>query len=267
MQRQKHAEKRKGSKPSEMIIRYAPISKTGTLFLGFGIVAVSLMTSVIGVKSSLSAMDVAALNEQQAQKVTVTTKPVVTPTQAPTVKPTPIPTTTPTVQPTVTPEPTVQPTPTSEATPMPEQDAEKAWMSEQMQWMMDNHISWNDEGYPVDENGNVVDDPTTSVNEVERYEASLAKPVTPESSVTETPEKEQTWYEKNPMIVSTGDGLLFYVVQPGDTLSGIAQATGFTVQELADYNNIVNADFINVAQRIYFSAAGPTVLDKTLGLG
>lgn len=44
----------------------------------------------------------------------------------------------------------------------------------------------------------------------------------------------------------------YYVVQSGDTLSGIASRYGTTYQELAKINNISNPDAIYVGQKIYF---------------
>ena len=40
--------------------------------------------------------------------------------------------------------------------------------TEQLNWAHEHHIVWDDNGNPVDENGFVVDDPTTPVDEIER---------------------------------------------------------------------------------------------------
>ena len=43
------------------------------------------------------------------------------------------------------------------------------WTSEQIKWMQDNHITYDKYGLPVDEDGNLVDDPTTQDDETKRY--------------------------------------------------------------------------------------------------
>ena len=47
-----------------------------------------------------------------------------------------------------------------------------------------------------------------------------------------------------------------YTVQSGDTLSAIASDFGVTVEDLAKWNNISNADLISVGQILYFSDQG-----------
>lgn len=61
-----------------------------------------------------------------------------------------------------------------------------------------------------------------------------------------------------------------YVVQAGDTLSGIATRLGVTMQELMDANNLDNADFVFSGQRLIVPGSGsaepaPTVQTTTLG--
>lgn len=50
-----------------------------------------------------------------------------------------------------------------------------------------------------------------------------------------------------------------YIIQWGDTLSTIAEATGYTVNELAAVNEIVDADFIAAGSVLYFDHANNTV--------
>lgn len=47
---------------------------------------------------------------------------------------------------------------------------------------------------------------------------------------------------------SGGGDIVYYTVQPGDTLSSIAQKFGTTVQQLCEWNHITNPDQIYVGQ-------------------
>lgn len=49
----------------------------------------------------------------------------------------------------------------------------------------------------------------------------------------------------------TGGGS-YYVVRPGDTMSGIAAQLGTSVHDLASANGIQDPDFISVGQKIYY---------------
>lgn len=51
---------------------------------------------------------------------------------------------------------------------------------------------------------------------------------------------------------------VIYVVKRGDTLSKIASQYGTTYQELAQYNNISNPNFIRIGQKIKIPASGAT---------
>ena len=53
-----------------------------------------------------------------------------------------------------------------------------------------------------------------------------------------------------------GGGSSFYVVRPGDTLSGIAAQFGTSVNHLASANSIPDPDFISVGQKIYTTDSG-----------
>lgn len=138
--------------------------------------------------------------------------------------------------------------------------SEEPWTSPQIEWMLENHITWDENGCPVNEDGVVVDDPTTKFDET-------ARPIPENTPPQEQPESAGNWWDGNAMIQQDEAGNLYYVVNSGDSLSRIANSTGFTVPELADYNNIQNASMINVGQHILFPAAGPSVLDKSAGLG
>ena len=168
--------------------------------------------------------------------------------------------------------------PTPEPTVEPEPVLDDAWTTDQMRWMQENHITWNEEGFPINERGDVVDDPTTAVNEVERWEELQARrnqPEQPEPTPEPTPTpkplpQKPAWCRDNDMIEIDEDGRLYYVVKDGDTLAWIAKQTGFTVGELADYNGIDDANAPLVpGTRIYFPLSGPTISepDSNVGLG
>uniref|UniRef100_UPI0023EFB16C LysM peptidoglycan-binding domain-containing protein n=1 Tax=Globicatella sulfidifaciens TaxID=136093 RepID=UPI0023EFB16C len=58
-------------------------------------------------------------------------------------------------------------------------------------------------------------------------------------------------------LANNEDGL--YVIQWGDTLSTIAEATGHSVEQLANFNAIADADFITAGSVLYFDDANQTV--------
>ena len=53
------------------------------------------------------------------------------------------------------------------------------------------------------------------------------------------------------------DGIIYYTVQAGDTLSEIASRYGTTYQQLAEWNNISNPNYIQVGQVLIVSKSGP----------
>ena len=67
------------------------------------------------------------------------------------------------------------------------------------------------------------------------------------------PQQTQTYVE--PQVQSSGTT---YIVQSGDTLSGIASMYGTTYQHLADINGIANPNLIHVGQEICIDESAPT---------
>ena len=152
------------------------------------------------------------------------------------------------------------------------------WTTNQLEWAHDKHIKWDEYGNPVDENNIVTDDPTTLVNEVERARANgtLADDGTsrapvieepePEPEETEEPETEEETEDtsyidellKNPNISQEEDGTLIYTVQRGQTVSDIARETGYSVAELAEYNNLESASMIITGQKLKLPPHPPT---------
>lgn len=132
------------------------------------------------------------------------------------------------------------------------------WSEEQVKWMRENHITYNENGQPVDENGNVVTDPTHSVksDSSESLEPTLIEP-----------ETNTSWADGMDWLTQQDDGNYVYVVQKGDCLDKICARAGFAVNEIAVYNHIDNPNVLNVGDRIVFPKEGPNVADYPLGLG
>ena len=58
---------------------------------------------------------------------------------------------------------------------------------------------------------------------------------------------------------SSSGGIVYYTVQAGDTLSGIASRYGTTYQQLAEWNNISNPNYIQVGQVLIVSKSGDII--------
>lgn len=132
------------------------------------------------------------------------------------------------------------------------------WSEAQVKWMQENHITYNENGQPVDENGNVVTDPTITAksDSSESLEPTLIEP-----------ETNTSWADGMDWLTQQDDGNYVYVVQKGDCLSKICARAGFAVNEIAAYNHIDNPNVLNVGDRIVFPKEGPNVADYPLGLG
>lgn len=159
------------------------------------------------------------------------------------------------------------------------------YTTDQLTWAHNYHISWDSNGNPVDENGNVMNDPTTDINEVARaiangtanadgvsvewlkqndlYEETDAGTV---SDNTEESVGGTNPYEGIDGVSETGDGGYIYTVQSGDSLSNIASCVGSTVDELVSLNGIDNPNMINVGQQLKLPAAA-SVTDNASGAG
>ncbi len=88
-----------------------------------------------------------------------------------------------------------------------------------------------------------------NIDNVTIYEITLGEKPVAEQTVTEQPK------EETPAVEITGDE---YVVKSGDTLGAIARACGLTVKDLADANNIENADFIAKGTKLVIPAIDTT---------
>lgn len=132
------------------------------------------------------------------------------------------------------------------------------WSDEQVKWMQENHITYNENGQPVDEDGNVVTDPTITANSdsSESLESTLMEP-----------ETNTSWASGMGWLTQQDDGDYVYVVQKGDCLNDICSRTGFALNEVVAYNHIDNPNIIHVGERIVFPKDGPNTVDYPLGLG
>lgn len=132
------------------------------------------------------------------------------------------------------------------------------WSDEQVKWMQENHITYNENGQPVDEDGNVVTDPTITANSdsSESLESTLMEP-----------ETNTSWASGMDWLIQQDDGDYVYVVQKGDCLNDICSRTGFALNEVVAYNHIDNPNIIHVGERIVFPKDGPNTVDYPLGLG
>lgn len=132
------------------------------------------------------------------------------------------------------------------------------WSDAQVKWMQENHITYNENGQPVDEDGNVVTDPTITANSdsSESLESTLMEP-----------ETNTSWASGMDWLTQQDDGDYVYVVQKGDCLNDICSRTGFALNEVVVYNHIDNPNIIHVGERIVFPKDGPNTVDYPLGLG
>ena len=132
------------------------------------------------------------------------------------------------------------------------------WSDAQVKWMQENHITYNENGQPVDEDGNVVTDPTITANSdsSESLESTLMEP-----------ETNTSWASGMDWLTQQDDGGYVYVVQKGDCLNDICSRTGFALNEVVAYNHIYNPNIIHVGERIVFPKDGPNTVDYPLGLG
>lgn len=132
------------------------------------------------------------------------------------------------------------------------------WSDAQVKWMQENHITYNENGQHVDEDGNVVTDPTITANSdsSESLESTLMEP-----------ETNTSWASGMDWLTQQDDGDYVYVVQKGDCLNDICVRTGFALNEVVAYNHIDNPNIIHVGERIVFPEDGPNTVDYPLGLG
>lgn len=163
-------------------------------------------------------------------------------------------------------------------------DTQSSKQVSQLEWAQMFGITWDEHGNPIDVNGNVMNDPTTEVNEVARaitngtansdglsldWLAIHHSDVIPESQVenqvsVETP---KSLYDGIANVSQLADGTYIYTVQSGDCLNGISSKLGVPVNTLVSMNQISNASQINVGQQLVLPADGITQNASGVGLG
>ena len=122
-------------------------------------------------------------------------------------------------------------------------DLTNRYTTDQIEWMQDAHITWNEDGNPINEYGKYVDDPTTAVDEERRAldleeerRRAEEEPVIEDEPETEAETEETHWWDDNPLIELDEDGKPIHIIRRGETLSEVASATGFSVEELKTIN-------------------------------
>ena len=109
---------------------------------------------------------------------------------------------------------------------------------------------------PVDDNGNVVDDGTTSPNgnQPPRIEATPTPPLPP----TFTPSAMAHQGHLYLLPVSGADGSIQYVhiVRAGDTLAALCQMYGVSLKDVMFINSIADANHIEVGDALVIPIGG-----------
>ena len=154
------------------------------------------------------------------------------------------------------------------------------YTNDQLNWAHQYHITWDENGNPIDEKGNIVDDPTTDVNEVARaiadgtankdgmsvaYLNAHGEKTSTDDNQNITESVVESPYEGKDNVSRLSDGTYVYTVQAGDTLSKIAEKFGTTVDELVKLNDIDNPSLIHSGQQIKLPSV--TVSDNGSGAG
>lgn len=151
--------------------------------------------------------------------------------------------------------------------------AEDDYTTDQLDWAHRYHISWDSFGNPVDEDGNVMNDPTTTTNEVARAMKNgtandegisvdfLAKEKPQDDGTASVPEL----YQGVDGVSKTSDGKYVYTVKSGDSIGKIANATGVSSAQIIELNKLANPSMIYVGEQIMLPADG--VVDNSSGAG
>lgn len=155
------------------------------------------------------------------------------------------------------------------------------WSDEQVRWMFENKIRYNEHGQPVDLYGNIVVDPTVQSNvnmsvsdDIVLQNNTLDSNISTDNSNSDiiSNEKLETntdWFSGKDYLIQKNNGDYIYEVQIGDSLMSICMKMGFSLDEIIEYNQISNPDVLTVGDFICFPQDGPkgTSGNTNLGLG
>ena len=145
--------------------------------------------------------------------------------------------------------------------------------SDQLDWAHKYHISWDSFGNPVDELGNVMNDPTTSVNEVARAvkngtanEDGVSMDFVAKEKPTDNAEESAPeLYAGIDGVSKTADGGYIYTVKSGDSVGKIADIVGVPSSEIIEMNDLENPSMIYVGEQMRLPSDG--VVDGGSGAG
>ena len=139
-------------------------------------------------------------------------------------------------------------------------------MSDQVKWMHENGITYNEYGLPVDKDGNLVD---TEDNTDSSKNDPVAPPEveTPEQPSVTEPETSGWWLDSNgnllPGLSLDDNGRPYYVVKSGDWLIKIADRFGFDYMDLARESGIDDPSLILPGQIIRFPDKTGSISNST----
>lgn len=157
-------------------------------------------------------------------------------------------------------------------------DTEKK--ASQLEWAQKYSIVWDEGGNPIDENGNIMNDPTTSANEVARAIARgdataegisiywLGQQEAVESVETPVaPQAPAKMYEGVANVSQRSDGTYIYTVQRGDCLTRICGTIGVDMPTIMKLNQIDNPSLLEVGQQLVLPSGEVTHNQSGAGLG
>lgn len=165
--------------------------------------------------------------------------------------------------------------------PAKEDDVSSA--SKQLEWAKKYGIVWDEGGNPIDKDGNIMNDPTTTVNEVARAIArgdATAEGVSmywlgqqeavepqPEPEPEPEPTTPATLYEGITNVSQRSDGTYIYTVQRGDCLTDICGRLGVEMPTMLRMNQLKNPSFLEVGQQLVLPSNQATQNQSGAGLG
>lgn len=150
----------------------------------------------------------------------------------------------------------------------------------QLEWAQKYDIVWDEGGNPIDVNGNIMNDPTTSVNEVARaisrgeatadgisiYWLGQQEAVEPVETPV-APQAPAKLYEGVANVSQRSDGTYIYTVQRGDCLTRICGTVGVDMPTILKLNQIDNPSLLEIGQQLVLPSGEVTHNQSGAGLG